>query len=48
MREGAKTTPQHLRRFDPNYCHATLVAYLNERAATLADEALDMRDRLVG
>ena len=47
-REGAKTTPQHLRRFDPDHRHATLVAYLSERAATLADEALDMHDRLVG
>ena len=47
-REGAKTTPQHLRRLDPDHRHATLVAYLTERAATLADEALDMHDRLVG
>ncbi len=47
-REGAKTTPQHLRRFDADHRHATLVAYLSERAATLADEALDMHDRLVG
>ena len=47
-REGAKTTPQHLRRFDPDHRHATLVAYLAERTATLADEALDMHDRLVG
>lgn len=47
-REGAKTTPQHLRRFDPDHRHATLVAYLSERTATLADEALDMHDRLVG
>lgn len=47
-REGARTTPQHLRRFDPNHRHATLVAYLSERSATLADEALDMHDRLVG
>jgi GNAT superfamily N-acetyltransferase len=47
-REGAKTTPQHLRRFDPYHRHATLVAYLSERSATLADEALDMHDRLVG
>jgi TnpA family transposase len=46
-REGAKTTPQHLRRFDPDHRHATLVAYLSERVATLADEALDMHDRLV-
>lgn len=47
-REGAKTTPQHLGRFDPDHRHASLVAYLNERMATLADEALDMHDRLVG
>lgn len=47
-REGAKTTLQHLRRFDPDHRHATLVAYLSERTATLADEALDMHDRLVG
>jgi TnpA family transposase len=47
-REGAKTTPQHLRRFDPDHRHATLVAYLSERSAILADEALDMHDRLVG
>ena len=33
-REGAKTTPQHLRRFEPDHRHATLVAYLSERAAT--------------
>ena len=44
-REGAKTTPQHLRRFDQDHRHATLVAYLSERSATLADEALDMHDR---
>src|SRR3712207_1432830 len=47
-REGAKTTPQHLRRFHPDHRHATLVGYLTERATTLADEALDMQDRLVG
>jgi hypothetical protein len=47
-REGQKTTPQHLRRFDALHRHATLVAYLSERAGSLADEALDMHDRLVG
>ena len=47
-REGAKTTPQHLRRLDPDRRHATLVANLTQRAATLADEALDMHDGLVG
>jgi hypothetical protein len=47
-REGARTTPQHLRRFDPDHRHSALVAYLSERAATLADEALDMHGRLVG
>ncbi len=43
-----KTTPQHLRRFDGAHRHATLVAYLTERAGSLADEALDMHDRLMG
>ncbi len=47
-REGQKTTPQHLRRFDALHHHATLVAYLSERAGSLADEALDVHDRLVG
>ena len=32
-REGAKTTPQHLKRFDPLRRRATLVAYLSERGA---------------
>ncbi len=40
-REGAKTTPQHLRRFDPLRRRATLVAYLTERSAELSDLALD-------
>lgn len=47
-REGAKTTPQHLRRFDPLRRHATLVAYLTERSAELADLALEMHDRMIG
>ncbi len=47
-REGAKTTPQHLRRFDPLRRHATLVAYLAERAAELSDLALEMHDRMIG
>ncbi len=48
--EGAdqKTSPQRLRRFDALHRHATLVAYLSERVGSLADEALDMHDRLVG
>jgi hypothetical protein len=47
-REGQKTTPQHLRRFDAAHRQAALVAYLTERAGSLADEALDMHDRLMG
>lgn len=47
-REGAKTTPQHLRRFDPLRRHATLVAYLLERSAELSDLALEMHDRMIG
>jgi TnpA family transposase len=47
-REGAKTTPQHLRRFDPLRRHATLVAYLTERSAELSDLALEMHDRMIG
>jgi TnpA family transposase len=47
-REGAKTTPQHLRRFDPLRRHATLVAYLSERSAELSDLALQMHDRMIG
>ncbi len=46
--EGAKTTPQHLRRFDPLRRRATLVAYLSERAAELSDIALEMHDRMIG
>jgi hypothetical protein len=47
-REGAKITPQHLRRFDPLRRRATLVAYLIERAAGLSDLALEMHDRMIG
>ena len=47
-REGAKTTPQHLRRFDPIRRRATLVAYLTERSAELSDLALEMHDRMIG
>lgn len=47
-REGAKTTPQHLRRFDALRRHATLVAYLTERSAELSDLALEMHDRMIG
>ncbi|MDP9424737.1 MAG: DUF4158 domain-containing protein [Actinomycetota bacterium] len=47
-REGAKTTPQHLRRFDPLRRRATLVAYLSGRAAELSDVALEMHDRMIG
>lgn len=47
-REGAKTTPQHLRRFDPFRRRATLVAYLSERSAELSDLALEMHDRMIG
>jgi hypothetical protein len=47
-REGAKTTPQHLRRFDPSRRQATLVAYLAERSAELSDLALEMHDRMIG
>ena len=47
-REGAKTTPQHLRRFDPLRRRATLVAYLTERSAELSDLALEMHDRMIG
>lgn len=47
-REGAKTTPQHLRRFDPLRRNATLVAYLLERSAELSDLALEMHDRMIG
>ena len=47
-REGAKTTPQHLRRFDPLRRCATLVAYLSERSAELSDLALEMHDRMIG
>lgn len=36
--EGAKTTPQHLRRFDPLRRRATLVAFLSERSAELGSE----------
>ena len=44
-REGQKTTLQHLRRFDSLPRHATIVAYLSERARSLADESLDMHDK---
>lgn len=47
-REGAKTTPQHLRRFDSLRRRATLVAYLTERSAELSDLALEMHDRMIG
>lgn len=47
-REGAKTTPQHLRRFDPLRRRATLVAYLTERSAEFSDLALEMHDRMIG
>ena len=47
-REGAKTTPQHLRRFDPPRRRGTLVAYLAERSAELSDIALEMHDRMIG
>jgi TnpA family transposase len=47
-REGAKTTPQHLRRFDPLRRRATLVAYLTERSAELSDLALEIHDRMIG
>ena len=47
-REGAKTTPQHLRRFDPLRRRATLVAYLTERSAELSDETLEMHERTIG
>ncbi|MBA2692397.1 MAG: DUF4158 domain-containing protein, partial [Rubrobacter sp.] len=47
-REGAKTTPQHLRRFDAPRRRATLVAYLTERSAELSDVALEMHDRMIG
>ncbi len=47
-REGAKTTPQHLRRFDTLRRRATFVAYLTERSAELSDLALEMHDRMIG
>jgi TnpA family transposase len=47
-REGAKTKPQHLARFDPERRYATLVAFLTEAAQTLTDEAIEMHDRLIG
>jgi TnpA family transposase len=47
-REGAKTTPQHLRRFDSLRRRETLVAYLTERSAELSDLALEMHDRMIG
>ena len=47
-REGEKTTPQHLARFDPSRRRATLVAYLSERSAELSDLALEMHDRMIG
>ncbi len=47
-KEGAKTTPQHLRRFDTLRRRATLVAYLSERSAELSDVALEMHDRMIG
>ena len=47
-REGEKTTPQHLRRFDHEHRHAMLVAHLSGRIGSLTDEALDMHDRLMG
>lgn len=47
-REGMRTTPQHLQRFDALRRYAILVAFLLDTAANLTDAALVMHDRIVG
>ena len=47
-REGAQTTVYHLRDFETERRHATLVAILIDTEATLTDEILDMHDRMIG
>lgn len=47
-REGMRTTPQHLQRFDAQRRYAILVAFLLDTAATLTDAALVMHDRILG
>lgn len=46
-REGARSTPQRLEDLDVQRQLAILVAFLTETAAILAEETLDMHDRLM-
>ena len=47
-REGAQTTVYHLKDFEVELRHATLVAILLDTQSTLIDEILDMHDRMIG
>ena len=47
-REGAQTTVYHLKDFEVQRRHATLVAILLDTQSTLIDEILDLHDRMVG
>ena len=47
-REGAQTTVYHLKDFEVERRHATLVAILLDTQSTLIDEILDMHDRMIG
>ncbi len=47
-REGVQMTAQHLRDLEHVRRYATLVAVLLEIRATLIDEIIDLRDRLMG
>ena len=44
----SQTTVYHLRDFETERRHATLVAILIDTEATLTDEILDMHDRMIG
>ena len=46
--EGSKLAAHHVNDFEPARRHATLVATLLDRMATLTDAALEMFDRMVG
>jgi Domain of unknown function (DUF4158) len=47
-REGAQTTVYHLKDFEVERRHATLVAILLDTQSTLIDEILDPHDRMIG
>ncbi len=47
-REGSRMTPQDLARLESDRRHATLVALVAERTATVTDEIIDLHARIIG